>query len=400
MSELSIALPLPRSAPRSAVRRILAGNALSLLGDGLLFPFTALFFVHTYGFSAAAAGLVLAVMTGTAAVLTVPAGTVLDRLGARRATVAATAVQGIACLLLPFGGTFASALAAAVLFGAARAVARPGVDAVVGSLTEGEDGTSTFAAMNVAINVGFGAGAALGGLLAGLDSGALRWLFVLDAVTYLLFAVVLRGAPEVEAHTADRRGGYLDVLRDRAFLAVLVVGFLAFLALAQVDVGFSLFTVDVAHVSVGVVGLAGLANALAVIAFQGIVVRRTAGVPRRRVLALGGGALAACWGLVALGSVGGPAGAAALIAGLAAMGIGETLIVPVVFGLANALAPAALRGRYNAALWGAFAAAFGLAPVGGALVGAHLPWLWLGLLGVAALGLAGVARRVGEPRVA
>lgn len=401
MSELTVAVPLPRSAPHDAVRRILAGNALSLLGDGLLFPFAALYFVRTYGFSAAAAGLVLTVMAGSAAVLTVPAGAVLDRLGARRATIAATVVQGVACLLLPFGGTFAAALGAAAVFGAGRAVARPGVDAILGELTEGRDGTAAFAAMNVAINVGFGAGAAVGGLLAGLDGGALRWLFVLDAVTYLLFAVVLRGAPEAAAPAVERSGGYLEVLRDGRFLAVLAVGFLAFLALTQIDVGFSLFTVGVAHVSVAVVGAAGLANTLAVIAFQGIAVRRTAGMARSRVIALGGLALGACWALVGLGAIGGIAGGVALVAALAAMGVAETLLVPVVFGLANALAPAALRGRYNAALWAAFGAAFAVGPVGGgALVGAHLAWLWLALLGAAAAALAVAARHVGEPAVA
>jgi MFS family permease len=397
VSELSIALPLPRSSSPNAVRRILAGNALSLLGDGLLLPFAALYFVRTYGFSAAAAGLVLTVMAGSAAVLTVPAGVVLDRLGARRATVGATVLQGVACVLLPFGGTLAAALGAAALFGAGRAVARPGVDAVLGELTEGEDGTAAFAAMNVAINVGFGAGAAIGGLLAGLDGGALRWLFVLDAATYLLFAVVLRGAPEVAVRSTERHGGYRDVLRDRTFLVVLAVGFLAFLALTQIDVGFSLFTVGVAHVSVGVVGAAGFANTLAVVAFQGLAVRRTAALSRRRVLALGGAALAACWALVALGAVGGIAGAAALVAALAAMGIGETLLMPVIFGLANTLAPQALRGRYNAALWAAFGAAFAIGPVGGgALIGAHLAWLWLALLGAAAVGLAALARGLGE----
>lgn len=43
------------------------------------------------------------------------------------------------------------------------------------------------------------------------------------------------------------------------------------------------------------------------------------------------------------------------------MGGAETLVMPVVFGLANALAPTELRGRYNGALWAAVGAAFLLA---------------------------------------
>lgn len=394
MSELTIPLPLPRTTEGAAVRRILLGNLLSLVGDGLLLPFAAIYFIRAFGFSAAEAAGVLAAMTGGSVLLTAPGGVVLDRFGTVRATIAATALQGTACALLAFSGSLGVALALAALFAAGRAVARPGVDAVVAELTEGEERTNAFAALNVAINIGFGLGAALGGALATLGAGGMRWLFLLDALSYLVFAVLLRGAPQVASHTRGGRGGYAAVLRDRTFLQVVAIAFIAFLGLTQIDVSFSLFTVSTLGLPLAVVGVAGLANTLAVVVFQGAVVRRTAGIARTRLVAAGAAGLAVCWLLTALAAAlpGEALPSAALVAALGAMGLAETALIPVVFGLANDLAPAELRGRYNGLLWAAIGAAFAVGPLaGGALVGAGLAWAWLAGL----LGCAGVAAALG-----
>jgi MFS family permease len=388
VSDFSLSIPLPRSSSRDAVRRVLGGNVLSLLGDGMLLPFAALYFVRAFGFSPAGAGLVFATLMGGTVVLTAPGGLVLDRLGTVRATAAATALQGLACLALAFASNLAAAVAVAAVFAAGRAVARPGLDAVIAQLTEGQDRTDAFAALNVAINVGFGAGAALGGAIATLGIGGLRALFLFDAASYLLFALVLRTAPDAPVESRAEHGGYAAVLRDRVFLQLLAIGFFAFVSLAQVDVSFSLFTVSTVGLPIGVVGLAGLANTLAVIALQGQIVRRTAGIARGRLIAAGAAGLVLCWGFAASAAVlpGSVLPAAALVAALGTMGLAETALIPVVFGLVNDLAPDGLRGRYNGLLWAVVGAAFALGPLaGGALVGAGLPWLWLaGLVGCAA----------------
>lgn len=396
MSELAIALPAPRVDPARALRRILAGNALSLLGDGLLLPFAAVYFVRAAGFTAAEAGLVLAIMMGASVVLTVPAGIVLDRFGAKRATIVATAAQALSCLALGFAGSFGAALTVATVFGASRAVARPGLDALIGDLTEEGGATEAFAGLNFALNVGFGAGAALGGLLAGV-AGVSRWPFVLDAVSYVLFAAVLAGAPAVVRAASSRGaegGGYRAVLGDRTFLLLLGVGFLVFVGMTQVDVAFPLYTVSVVHLPVGVMGAAALANTIAVVVLQPLVTRRTATIARSRLVVAGAAAFGVCWLLTAAGALlpGRVAPAVALVAALAAMGAAETLLIPVVFGLVNGLAPAELRGRYNGLLWAVVGAAFVAGPLGGgALIGAGQPGLWIVLLLACAAGAAALA---------
>src|ERR671929_1589062 len=60
------------------------GNALNSLGTGLILPFEIIYLHAVRGFSSATAGLVLATVMGTAAVVTLPSGVLLDRFSAKR----------------------------------------------------------------------------------------------------------------------------------------------------------------------------------------------------------------------------------------------------------------------------------------------------------------------------
>src|SRR5207248_9012787 len=55
------------------------GNALNYFGTGLILPFEIIYLHTVRGFSTATAGLVLATVMGTAAVVTLPSGALLDR---------------------------------------------------------------------------------------------------------------------------------------------------------------------------------------------------------------------------------------------------------------------------------------------------------------------------------
>src|ERR1700751_5377652 len=60
------------------------GNALNYFGSGLILPFEIIYLHAVRGFSTATAGLVLATVMGTAAVITLPSGALLDRFSAKR----------------------------------------------------------------------------------------------------------------------------------------------------------------------------------------------------------------------------------------------------------------------------------------------------------------------------
>src|ERR1700731_3275716 len=60
-----------------------AGNALNYFGTGLIVPFEIIYLHQVRGFSTATAGLVLAAVMGTAAVVTLPTVALLDRFRAK-----------------------------------------------------------------------------------------------------------------------------------------------------------------------------------------------------------------------------------------------------------------------------------------------------------------------------
>ena len=60
-----------------------AGTAVNSFGTGLILPFEIIYLHELRGFPTATAGLVLAAVMGTAAVVTLPAGALLDRFRAK-----------------------------------------------------------------------------------------------------------------------------------------------------------------------------------------------------------------------------------------------------------------------------------------------------------------------------
>src|ERR1700736_921294 len=60
-----------------------AGTAVNYFGTGLIVPFEIIYLHQARGFSTATAGLVLAAVMGTAAVVTPPSGALLDRFRAQ-----------------------------------------------------------------------------------------------------------------------------------------------------------------------------------------------------------------------------------------------------------------------------------------------------------------------------
>src|SRR5947209_12115454 len=60
-----------------------AGTAVNYCGTGLILPFEIIYLHQARGFPTATAGLVLAAIMGTAAVVTLPSGALLDRVRAQ-----------------------------------------------------------------------------------------------------------------------------------------------------------------------------------------------------------------------------------------------------------------------------------------------------------------------------
>ena len=94
------------------------GGALNNFGSGLILPFEIIYLHAARGFSTATAGLVLATVMGTAAVVTLPSGALLDRLSAKRLLIAGNVLNalgygGLAFVHRPWQGFVCSTVAGA-----------------------------------------------------------------------------------------------------------------------------------------------------------------------------------------------------------------------------------------------------------------------------------------------
>ena len=70
-----------------------AGTAVNYFGTGLILPFEIIYLHEVRGFTTATAGLVLAAVMGTAAVVTLPARALLDRFRAKRIPITGNLVS-------------------------------------------------------------------------------------------------------------------------------------------------------------------------------------------------------------------------------------------------------------------------------------------------------------------
>jgi MFS family permease len=139
------------------------------------------------------------------------------------------------------------------------------------------------------------------------------------------------------------------------------------------------------------VAIAFTVNTATIVLVQLVSLRVIAGRSRSRLLAV----VATLWALswLVLGASGALPPTLAIVAiclSTAVFGLGETLSAPIIPSLVNDLAPAHLRGRYNAVqslTWG-ISGALGPA-IAGLMLGAGLTAAWLALV-VTGLLVAGV----------
>ena len=345
-----------------------AGIFLNYLGWGGVMPFEIIYLHQERGFSLDVAGLVVGTVTGLAVASAPIAGPLIDRLGARTTAAGAGLALALGYGGLAFVQTPSQAFLAAVAAGVGNGALAPSQSTLLAALAPAELRHRATAVSRVATNLGIGAGSAVGGLVAAGGLSGFVILFVANAVTYVLYVVILVWAVGEEARPEAVAGGYRQVLRDRPFLR------LALINVAMTAVGWGIFTWIVpvyAREDIGLgtrlVGLLLFANALAVVLAQIPVARLAEG--RRRALAIAVAAalfVAACLLAVGADFLSVDFAAAVLLAAAVIVGVGECFHSTALMPLVADLAPAALRGRYMAATGLSFWLGLAVAPMLGA----------------------------------
>jgi MFS family permease len=203
------------------------------------------------------------------------------------------------------------------------------------------------------MNLGIGLGGIVGGLIAHVSSpSSFTALFLLDAVTFLGYAVVLCFVhdPGVAVDEARAPASYRAILRHKTFLGLWVINFLF------VAAGYSLFSLfpqfarDQSGISERQIGALFAINTAVIVVAQLPLSRWIEGRRRMRALALMPLLWAACWLIVDGAGLWLEATAAFVAFGvaMALFGVGECFHGPAHQALVADIAPAHLRGRYFA----------------------------------------------------
>jgi MFS family permease len=372
--------PRPRlpELPR-AVWGLQAGGLVNSFGNGLVLPFLLIYLHNVRGMPLGYAGLVAASNSVAALVTGFVAGSLADRLGARRVLHASLLIMAAAIALFPLIRETWHAFLLSTTLGLGSGMFWPSQSTLVSSLAPAPVRHSAFAVQRVTMNLGI----ALGGLTGGLIASSSRpdtftVLFLLDACTFLGYAAMLLRLPAPPPHADARAGSYRAVLADRPFLSV--VGLNALFMAAAMAVVVELlppFAKNDAGVSEAGVGVIWFIDSLVVVLAQLPVSRWAEGRRRMAVLALMGAVWATA--LLIVGAAGlwlHAAGATALMAvAVTAFAFGECLHGTVHAPLSADLAPPALLGRYMAFSTQSWQLGWIVGPAAGGFVLQHAPLL-------------------------
>jgi MFS family permease len=343
-----------------------AGVFLNMLGYGAVLPFEVIYLHNGRGFSLTVAGLVIGTIMGIAVVVSPAAGPLIDRFGARLTATGAGVALAAGYAGLAFAHSPAEAFVAAACAGAGNGGLNPSQTTLLTTLASPDVRHRVTAVSRVAGNAGIGIGGALGGLVAVYGLTGFVVLFLVNAVSYLVYVAVLTAVVRESPRREPVRGGYRLVLRDRAFVH------LAIADVAMIAIGWGVFSwllppfaKNQLGLSTSLIGLLLLVNALTVVVAQVPVARFAEGRRRALTMALAAGLFCGACLLVEVADASRAVAYAVLIVAVIAVGVGECLHTTALTPLVADLAPVSLRGRYMAVIGLCFWAGLAVAPTGG-----------------------------------
>lgn len=368
------------------------------VGDGAYYTTSALYFTQVVGLAPARVGLGLTIGWAVGSLAGLPLGRLADRRGPRGTSVLLALATALAVASFTLVGGFLPFVLAACAYAAAQSGLAAARQALLAGLVPTGERTGLLARLQSTLNAGLAVGAGLGGLAlhAGTRAAYLT-VFAVDAVSFLVCAVLLLGLPRVASVPVRPRGG-LGVLRDRPYTVVALLNTVLLLRLPLLSLVLPLWITERTGAPAWLVSALFVLNTAAVTVFQVRAARGVSGlVGATRVLRRSGWVMCAACAVFALS-----AGASAWVAA-GVLVVGAVLQVAAEMGqsagswqLSFDLAPTDRVGEYQ----GLFGTGVTVARTLGPLVLTALlvewgtpGWLLLGGLTLAASYAMGPAAR-------
>jgi MFS family permease len=218
------------------------GRFLSEVGTGCTLFYAPIFFVNEVGLSATSVGIALGSASISGIVGRIVGGSLADseHWGRRRTLLLATAISAIASLVLATTNDFTILVIGSLISGLGIGFYWPAAEAVVADASQIDNRRETFAIARLADNLGLAIGIMLAGFLIAVI-GSYRWLFVIDAISYLVFfGVVYVGISKTgqqqikELERKEYIASWMAVLSDRRFLVYIAVNIFFTIYISQI----------------------------------------------------------------------------------------------------------------------------------------------------------------------
>ena len=246
-SQLQLSSWLPSIHPQVWIFAI--GRFLSEVGTGCTLFYAPIFFVNQVGLSATSVGVALGSASISGVVGRIVGGSLADseHWGRRRTLLLATAISAIASLVLATTNNFTILVIGSLISGLGIGFYWPAAEAVVADASQIDNRRETFAIARLADNLGLAIGIMLAGFFIAII-GSYRWLFVIDAISFLVFfGVVYAGISETEqqqigeSEKTELFASWMAVLSDRRFLVYIAVNIFFTIYISQIHSTLPLF---------------------------------------------------------------------------------------------------------------------------------------------------------------
>jgi MFS family permease len=360
---------------------VLGCDFVSAIGSGLTLPYLFVYAHQVRGLSDGATGLVVATVALASLAGNPLGGALADRWTPSRAVMAGLTVAAGGSVALALARSGAELFGAAGLLGLGVSVIWPAQDALLASVAGPAGRSAAFSVRHGSLNAGLALGALVAAAVVSVaHPGSFTAIYLADAGSFLAVIPILarlspprpRGDAAGPAPAPQReRGGYRQVLRDKAFVRVwALTAFIVTVSFGQFQSSFPGYATRPGGVSTHGLGLAFAADMVTVVVAQLAVLRWLAGRRRTTGVALAAVAWAASWTVVIIGGRlgGGAAAETTFVIAMVIFAVGETLFSPTLPAIVNDLAPPEAAGRYNGLGALAFTTGFLVGPAAGGVV--------------------------------
>jgi len=384
------ALQIYREYPRTFWMMIVV-NFVDRLGASLLFPFFALYLTKKFDVGMTQVGGLFAVFFISSFLGSFPGGALTDRFGRKGIIIFSLIATSFSTMLMGFVNEFQFFLLVAFVSGIFTDVGGPAYEAVFMDVLPPEKRTSGYGIRRVAFNLSSVIGPVIGGFIAARSYLA---LFVIDAIVSAIVALMVffmipetKPAPPEETEpesTADAFRGYLQVLRDRKFMAFTFVCFLTWFVYMNMNTTLGVFLRDQHGLPESGFGWILSLNAAMVVLLQFSITRRTEKYPPMLMMAFG-----ACFVAVGLFLYGFVSTFLFFAIAMAILTVGEMITIPIAQAVVASFAPEEMRGRYSFVYGNSWGISFAVGPYLAGLVldnyDPNLLWYACGMIGMIAV---------------